>query len=78
MRAAIYIRVSSEEQVDGWSLSAQRDQCPALAAIRRWSVANLYEEPGSSAKTDQRPVFRQMIKDAVAHPVAPAVATVES
>jgi hypothetical protein len=67
MRAAIYIRVSSDEQVDGWSLDAQRDQCRALAAMRKWTVVQLYEEPGISAKTDQRPVFQQMMRAAIAH-----------
>ena len=35
MRLAVYVRVSSDEQVDGWSLDAQRDQCLALIRARR-------------------------------------------
>ena len=30
MRAAIYSRVSHEEQVEGWSLDAQHELCMAL------------------------------------------------
>lgn len=63
MRAVIYIRVSREEQAEGWSLDAQRDQCQQLAQSRQWTVVDLYEEPGSSAKTDQRPVFQKMMRD---------------
>ncbi len=32
--AAIYIRVSTEEQTEGWSLEAQRGLCQALAQSR--------------------------------------------
>ena len=66
MRAAIYIRVSSDEQVDNWSLDAQSQQCLALAQARGWSVARIYDEPGLSAKTDQRPAFQQLLNHAEA------------
>jgi len=36
MKVVSYIRVSREEQVEGWSLDAQRDQCAELAALRGW------------------------------------------
>ena len=60
--AAIYIRVSTEEQTEGWSLEAQRELCKRLALQRGWSVYRVYEEPGQSAKTDRRPVFQQMLR----------------
>jgi site-specific DNA recombinase len=62
--AAIYIRVSTEEQTEGWSLEAQRCLCQALAQSRGWSVYKIYEEPGQSAKTDRRPAFQRMMWDA--------------
>src|SRR5579872_2689014 len=64
MRAVIYTRVSSEEQVLGWSLEAQRTQCLALVEARDWEFIRIYEEPGRSAKTDLRPVFQRMMRDA--------------
>jgi site-specific DNA recombinase len=66
MRAAIYIRVSSDEQVENWSLGAQREQCQALADARGWQIFRIYEEPGLSAKTDQRPAFQKMLYHAEA------------
>lgn len=64
MRAAIYTRVSSIEQVDGYSLDAQRDICIRFIEARGWQVAYIYEEPGRSGKSAIRPVFQQMIQHA--------------
>lgn len=61
MRVAVYIRVSSAEQVEGYSLEAQEDACRTWAASNGYDVAHVFVEPGQSARTDQRPVFQQMI-----------------
>ena len=68
MRAAIYSRVSHEEQVEGWSLDAQHELCLALATQRGWTVApqHIHFEPGRSAKTDARPAFQRMMRQAQA------------
>ncbi len=66
MRAVIYTRVSSEEQVDNHSLSAQAELASQLAKRNGWQVVHLYEERGRSAKTALRPEFQQMIRDAEA------------
>lgn len=68
MRAAIYSRVSHEEQVEGWSLDAQHELCMALVQQRNWSIApqHIHNEPGRSAKTDARPAFQRMMRQAQA------------
>jgi len=66
MRVVSYVRVSREEQVEGWSLDAQRDQCADLAARRGWNLVQVFEEPGRSAKTDLRPTFQRMMSQAEA------------
>ena len=68
MRAAIYSRVSHEEQVEGWSLDAQHELCLALVNQRGWTVApqHIHFEPGRSAKTDARPAFQRMMRQAQA------------
>ena len=63
-RVAIYIRVSSEEQLEGHSLGAQRRVCTDVAEKRGWNVYHVYEDPGFSAKDDRRPAFLQMMADA--------------
>src|SRR5689334_7380029 len=56
-RAAIYIRVSSEEQVSGYGLDVQRERCRAQATAKGWSIAGEYEDAGISGTKDatQRP-----------------------
>lgn len=61
---AIYSRVSSEEQVHGYSLEAQVNACMAFAAQRKWKIVRVYSDPGYSAKDDNRPDFAKMIAHA--------------
>ena len=68
MRLAVYIRVSSAEQIEGYSLDAQEGACRAWAASNGYDVAHLFVEPGQSARTDQRPAFQQMITAVCATP----------
>jgi site-specific DNA recombinase len=63
----IYVRVSSEEQVEGYSLSAQERFCREFAEKRHWEVVNVYSDPGHSGKNDRRPGFQNMIADAGQH-----------
>ena len=69
MRAALYARVSTEEQLEGYSIDAQRRAFQALVQGREWTVCHEYIEAGRSAHTDdirKRPVFKQAIDDALA------------
>ena len=64
LKAAVYARVSSEEQVEGYSLDAQRRAFQALVEGRGWTVFQEYLEEGRSAHTDdirKRLVFKQAI-----------------
>jgi site-specific DNA recombinase len=65
-RAGIYVRVSSEEQVDGYSLAAQERAAEAYCAQHGLEPV-VYREEGRSARTAdeaKRPVFAQLLKDA--------------
>jgi site-specific DNA recombinase len=69
MRAGIYSRVSSEEQVEGFSLDAQRRLLLDYCQAKGWAVAGEYADEGRSARTDkieQRPAFKKLIEDAEA------------
>lgn len=61
---AVYVRVSSDEQVEGYSIDAQREKCLEKAKNNEWVVYKVYEDPGFSAKDDRRPAFLQMMSDA--------------
>lgn len=62
MRVVIYTRVSSTEQVSGYSLEAQEEQCRQWAAAQGHEVIRVFVEPGVSARTDQRLEFQSMIQ----------------
>ena len=69
MRAALYARVSTEEQVEGYSIDAQRRAFQTLVRGRDWIASNEYLEEGRSARTEdisKRPVFKEIIADALA------------
>ena len=66
MRAALYARVSSEEQVEGYSIGAQRRAFETLVGGRGWTIYKEYIEEGKSARMEninKRPVFRKAIAD---------------
>lgn len=69
MRAGLYYRVSSEEQVDGFSLDAQRRILLDYCAAKGWTIADEYVDEGKSARgdnIDKRPQFKAMMEDAEA------------
>ena len=64
MRAAIYARVSTDEQVEGYSIDAQLRACRNFAREKDWTVVREYIEEGISARTDniaKRPKFKDML-----------------
>src|SRR3990172_9164319 len=63
-RAAIYCRVSTEDQAkEGFSLDAQRERLEAYCAARGWSIAGEYVDEGHSGRTADRPAYKEMIGD---------------
>jgi len=65
-RAAIYVRVSDESQVEGHSLDFQLEDCLRQAVLDGFGVApeRVYRDEGFSAKTAARPEFKRMVADA--------------
>ena len=69
VRAALYARVSDEEQVDGYSIDAQKRAFHALIQGRGWVPGGEYVDEGRSARTDdmrKRPMFKKAIYEALA------------
>ena len=67
MRAAAYFRVSDEDQVDGFSLDAQRRAFQDFCRQRGWDVEVTYDDEGRSAwgeSISKRPGYRRMLEDA--------------
>ena len=60
----IYIRVSSERQVQGFSLDGQKRELIEYAKMKGLEVNNIYVEPGRSGKDiDGREEFQKMLND---------------
>jgi site-specific DNA recombinase len=66
-RVALYVRVSTEEQVEGYSLSAQERAAEAFCRAKSWEIVARYRDEGKSARTEvlgRRPDFARMLDDA--------------
>ena len=64
MRAAVYARVSDEEQVEGYSIDAQLRAARNLAQEKQWSIVHEYVDAGKSARSKdltKRPKFKEML-----------------
>lgn len=60
MRAAVYVRVSREEQLDNWSIAAQTREAEEYCRQKNWELLKIYTEEGISAHSDsiiKRPNF---------------------
>jgi site-specific DNA recombinase len=60
-RAVIYCRVSTQEQVDNFSLSSQEKACRKFCAQNGFVVDKVFVEEGESAKTVKRTQFQKML-----------------
>jgi site-specific DNA recombinase len=65
MRAALYIRVSTEDQArEGYSIEAQRSFLEKKALEWEYTIYDVYIDDGYSAKDTRRPALQRMLKDA--------------
>jgi len=64
MRIAIYTRVSTEDQVNGVSLAAQKDRCIDFCKSRDWEVVNVFTDAGKSAGSLNRPALIELLDSA--------------
>jgi DNA invertase Pin-like site-specific DNA recombinase len=64
MRAALYARVSTEDQAkEGFSLEAQLERLRSFCKARGWDIAGEFIDDGYSGRDDNRPAYRRMMGD---------------
>ena len=63
MRAALYMRVSTQEQIENYSIEAQRERLEAYCMSKGWIVYNAYVDGGYSGANMDRPALQQMLAD---------------
>ncbi|WP_249704709.1 recombinase family protein [Bacillus zhangzhouensis] len=64
-RAAIYIRVSTEEQTKGHSLEAQESTLKEFAENKGYEVYDVYSDGGYSGKNFNRPEIQRLFNDLI-------------
>ncbi|EAD3347557.1 recombinase family protein [Listeria monocytogenes] len=61
MKAAIYIRVSTQEQVENYSIQAQTEKLTALCRSKDWDVYDTFIDGGYSGSNMNRPALNEML-----------------
>lgn len=59
-RVIVYLRVSTEDQTQNYSLGTQRSACLAFAQAQGWTVVDTVTE-ARTATNDRRPVFQSVL-----------------
>jgi len=75
VRAAIYVRISSDSEGQGLGVERQAELCRDLAKRHGWQVADVYEDNDLSAFSGKaRPAYRRLLDDMRAGTVNAVVA----
>ncbi|WP_144506664.1 recombinase family protein [Bacillus mycoides] len=62
-KAAIYIRVSTQDQVENYSIEVQRERIRAFCKAKNWDVYNEYIDGGYSGSNLERPGIKKLLND---------------
>lgn len=60
---ALYVRVSTDAQVEGYSIEAQIDLLKSYLKSKEWEDYEVYTDPGFSGKDLNRPAIKKLIQD---------------
>lgn len=60
---ALYVRVSTDIQVEGYSIDAQIDLLKSYLKSKEWEDFEIYTDPGFSGKNLKRPAIQKLIQD---------------
>ena len=63
VRVVLYVRVSSHEQVEGYSIGEQTDRLKKYAEAMDWEIHKIYVDPGYSGSNTDRPGLKELLKD---------------
>ena len=62
LRVVMYVRVSSREQVDGYSIGEQIERLEKYADAMDWEIVKMFVDPGYSGGNTDRPGLKELIK----------------
>ncbi len=58
-----YVRVSTENQLENYSIEEQTQRLKAYCAAKDWTIFQIYTDPGYSGGNTSRPALQQMLAD---------------
>ena len=61
-RVVLYIRVSTDEQIEGFSIKEQKERLIAYCKARGWVIVQIFIDPGWSGSNLSRPGMESMIE----------------
>jgi len=62
MEAALYLRVSTIEQVENYSIETQKERLEAYCKSKGWDIYDIYIDGGYSGSTLDRPALKKYDK----------------
>lgn len=66
---ACYCRVSTESQIENYSIDEQRERLEAFCKAHGWTKPKMYIDPGFSGGSLNRPALNKLLEDVRAHRV---------
>ena len=63
MKVALYLRVSTEQQIENYSIPLQQERLHAFCTSKGWTEITEYIDPGYSGSNLNRPALKQLQKD---------------
>lgn len=62
-RVACYVRVSTDNQIENYSIEEQTERLKAYCKAKDWHIYKFYTDAGYSGGNMDRPALKQMLKD---------------
>lgn len=62
-KVAIYVRVSTTEQVEGYSIGAQKERLINYCKAKEWNIYNIYIDGGFTGSNRDRPALIKMLNE---------------
>lgn len=62
-KVACYVRVSTENQIENYSIEEQTERLKAYCKAKDWTIHKFYIDAGYSGGTTNRPALKEMLED---------------